>query len=197
MALWLRAATYEDAGAIASIYAPYVERTVISFEEVAPTAEQIRERMHPAFAWLVACEDDRVVGYAYSSRHRDRASYRWSVDVSVYLDERWHRRGVGRALYASLLEALRTQRFIRAYAGITLPNQASVALHEAMGFARIGVYAAVGYKFGRWRDVGWWGLALGSADGGAEPAEPIAASELMTTPDWQRCIDAGTRLLRV
>jgi L-amino acid N-acyltransferase YncA len=116
--------------------------------------------------WLVAEEDGRVVGYAYASRHRERAGYRWSVDISVYLESRAQGRGIGRALYTALLTILRRQRFVNVYAGITLPNDASVGLHKAIGMEQIGVYEKVGYKFGQWLGVAWFGMRLN------EPADP-------------------------
>ena len=159
-----------DAKRIATIYRPYVTDSLVSFEQVAPSPDEIADRMRSVFdwtPWLVAeDESGRVIGYAYASRHRERAGYRWSVDISVYIDPGWHRRGVGRALYAELLELVRRQRFVNVYAGITLPNEASVGLHEAIGMRLIGVYAKVGYKFGRWLDVAWYGMRL------SEPADP-------------------------
>jgi phosphinothricin acetyltransferase len=127
--------------------------------------------------WLVAVEEsDRVIGYAYATRHRDRAGYRWSVDVSVYVDDAWHGRGVGRELYASLLDILRRQRFVNVYAGITLPNPGSVRLHESIGMRLIGVYEDVGYKFGEWLPVAWYGMRL--TDPGDPPAEPLPFGQL-------------------
>ena len=165
-----------DAAHIAAIYRPAVEGSFISFEEVAPTADEMADRMRKVLArlpWLVA-EDESggVVGYAYASPHRERAAYRWSVDISVYVDPAWHRRGVGRLLYDELLERLRGQGFVNVYAGVTLPNPASVALHEAIGMRRIGVYERVGYKLGQWRDVAWFGMRLAEpvTDPPPEPA---------------------------
>jgi len=114
--------------------------------------------------------DGRVVGYAYGSKHRDRAAYAWSVDVSVYVDAAHHRAGIGRALYSSLLALLRLQGFYAAHAGITLPNVASVGLHESFGFRLVGIYAKVGYKRSAWHDVGWWQLPLRERKG--KPAPP-------------------------
>jgi len=158
-----------DAARVSEIYRPYVEETIISFEEVAPTVDQMAERMRSTLAWtpwLVAEDDDRVVGYAYASRHRERAGYRWSVDISVYLEQEAQRRGVGSALYRELLDLLRRQRFVNVYAGITLPNDASVGLHRSIGMEHIGTYERVGYKFGEWLPVAWFGMRL------TEPAEP-------------------------
>jgi len=158
-----------DAARVAEIYRPYVEQTDVSFEEVAPTPDQMADRMRSTLAWtpwLVAEDDGRVVGYAYASRHRERAGYRWSVDISVYLEVAAQGRGVGRALYRELLELLQRQRFVNVYAGITLPNDASVGLHRAIGMEHIGTYDRVGYKFGQWLPVAWFGMRL------TEPAEP-------------------------
>jgi L-amino acid N-acyltransferase YncA len=120
----------------------------------------------------VACDDDgRVIGYAYATRHRERAGYRWSVDVSVYVDAAHHGRGVGRRLYEELFALLRRQRFVNAYAGIALPNPASVALHEAIGMRRVALYERVGWKFGAWHDVAWYGIRLAEPEG--QPPEPI------------------------
>lgn len=167
-----------DAARVAAIYRPAVENNYISFEETAPAADEMAERMRKVLArmpWLVA-EDESgpVVGYAYASPHRERAAYRWSVDISVYVDPAWHGRGVGRLLYDELLERLRGQGFVNAYAGVTLPNPGSVALHEAIGMTRVGVYRRVGYKLGEWRDVAWFELRLAepATDPPAEPALP-------------------------
>lgn len=166
-----------DAARVAEIYRPAVEGNYISFEETAPKANEMAERMRKVLArmpWLVADEESGgVVGYAYASPHRERAAYRWSVDISVYVDPAWHGRGIGRLLYDELLERLRGQGFVNAYAGVTLPNPASVALHEAIGMTLVGVYRRVGYKLGEWRDVAWFELRLAepTANPPAEPAK--------------------------
>lgn len=164
-----------DAAAVAAIYRPAVERSAASFEEKAPEPAEIADRMRRTLSrmpWLVAEGDDAVVGYAYAGPHRERAGYRWSVEVSAYVDPAWHRRGVGRALYEALISALRRQGFVNVYAGITLPNPASVSLHEGIGMRRIGVYGRVGYKLGAWHDVAWYGMRL--SEPGVPPAEPGA-----------------------
>jgi len=154
----IRLATAEDAEAIAGIYAPYVTGRPTSFETEAPSAEEMRRRIVqtlPVLPWLVWVEASVVGGYAYARRHRERAAYQWSVEVSVYLDEAFHRRGIGRALYSVLLRILEAQGFVHAYAGIALPNAASQGLHESMGFERVAVYPKAGFKLGAWHDVGW------------------------------------------
>ena len=155
----VRPATEADGPTLLAIYRPYVERTAISFETVTPSLEEFVRRIRTAtegWAWLVAELDGGCVGYAYGSSHRERAAYRWSVETSAYVRESSHRRGIGRALYTRLLEALRQRGFCNAYAGMTLPNPASEALHRAVGFEPIGVFKAVGRKFDTWHDVAWF-----------------------------------------
>ena len=155
----IRAATLHDAAAIQEIYAPIVANTAISFEEVPPDAAELERRMTetlPNYPYLVAEEAELVMGYAYASQHRARSAYRLSIDVSIYVADWAHRRGVGRALYTELLNIAAARGYHAAFAGIALPNDASVGLHEAMGFSPVGVYREVGRKFDRWHDVGWW-----------------------------------------
>jgi len=166
----IRPATHEDATAIAGVYAPYVLGTVASFEEVPPTAGEMAARMDLRMPWLVA-DVEGVVGYTYAGPHHGRAGYRWAVNVSVYLAPEARGRGLGRALYDALLTTLRRLGFVQAFAGIALPNDASVRLHESLGFAQLGVYRSVGFKHGTWHDVGWWQLTL--TDPPTEPSEPL------------------------
>jgi phosphinothricin acetyltransferase len=162
-----------DAAACAAIYAPSVESTPVSFELEPPDAAEFARRIARYAAthqFLVAEEGGEVVGYAYACRWRERPAYDWAVEVSVYVDARRHGEGVGRALYAELLDRLRAQGFRVAVAGITLPNPASVALHERLGFAPIGALRRVGWKRGGWHDVGYWQLLL--APDAADPPTP-------------------------
>jgi phosphinothricin acetyltransferase len=148
-----------DASAVQAIYAPYVTDTTISFEEVPPDIMEVERRIAailPTYPYLVAEEDGRIVGYAYASEHRTRAAYRTSVDVTVYVAPNAQRSGVARCLYSRLLPAAASLGYHAAFAGIALPNKASVGLHEAMGFEPVGIYREVGRKFGAWHDVGWW-----------------------------------------
>jgi L-amino acid N-acyltransferase YncA len=171
----IRDTTAADVEAIADIYRTYVDESAVSFEEVAPDAGEILRRMHaaPRLPWLTADSDGGLLGYAYSSMHRQRAGYRWSVDCSVYLKAGEGGRGIGRLLYTELLTLLRGLGYYRAYAGIALPNDASVGLHEAMGFVPVGVYEGVGFTQGAWHDVGWWQLSLRPAGvGDGAPEEP-------------------------
>lgn len=155
----IRAACVTDAESIQAIYAPIVEHTIISFEEVPPSIDEMAERIEATsrdYPYLVAEQDGVFAGYAYASQHRTRAAYRSSVDVTVYIAEAARRSGVGQALYAKLLPDLAARGFHAAFAGIALPNPGSIALHERVGFTLLGVYREVGTKFGSWHDVGWW-----------------------------------------
>jgi phosphinothricin acetyltransferase len=159
VAFSLRQALPEDGAAIAAIYRPIVEQTAISFEEAAPSAEEMAGRIAGIlrhFPYLVAERDGLVVGYAYAAQHMERAAYRWSVNVSAYVAEDFRGAGVGKQLCRTLLEDLSKRGFHTAMAGITLPNPTSVALHEGLGFSPVGIYREVGFKFDRWHDVGWW-----------------------------------------
>jgi L-amino acid N-acyltransferase YncA len=170
----IRVASEQDAQAVAAIYAPIVRDTTISFEIEPPTQEEMARRIIKTlenYPWLVAEREGQIIGYVYASKHREPGSYRWSVNVSAYVAEGLRRQGVGRALYQRLIAILKMQGFHSAYAGIALPNNASVGLHEAVGFKPIGIYKEVGFKHGQWRDTGWWHLQL-SRDTGAPP-EPI------------------------
>lgn len=163
-----------DAGACAAIYAPFVEGSAVSFEEVPPDGAEMARRIEAVSArypWLLGEVDGAVAGFAYATEHRTRRAYRWTVEVTIYMAEAYRGRGLGRALYGRLLELLAGQGFRTAVAGITLPNPASVALHEACGFEPIGVYRQVGFKGGQWRDVGWWQLDLAPESEGP-PREP-------------------------
>lgn len=165
-----------DAAACAAIYAPNVESTPISFEVVPPDAAEFARRIEKYSAthhFLVAEEDGEVVGYAYACRWAERAAYDWSVEVSVYVDGAHHGRGVGRTLYGELFDRLRAQGFRIAVAGVTLPNPASIGLHESMGFEPIGALRDIGWKEGAWHDVGYWQLYL-QPDAEDPPSAPLS-----------------------
>jgi L-amino acid N-acyltransferase YncA len=168
----IRDAQLGDAGGVHEIYTPFVESTSISFETALPSVDEIARRIastRARYPWLVAEADGRLLGYAYGSVFNDRAAYLWSVQTSVYVASDAHRRGVGRGLYDALLARVRSLGYVNAYAGITLPNDASVGLHEAVGFRRVGVFPAAGFKFGAWHDVGWWWLPLVEPRPGTPP----------------------------
>lgn len=176
-AINIRLATPADAGGCLGIYTPIVASTATSFEVDIPTEAAFAERLRvigERFPWLVAEADGALAGYAYAGPHRDRVAYQWCTEVSAYVAPRRQRSGVGRALYHCLFAALRHQGFCNAYAGITLPNEASVAFHEAAGFTPIGCYPRIGYKLGLWHDVAWWGLRLQEPPEPPRPPVPLA-----------------------
>jgi len=174
MPLVIRLAAEHDAEQIQAIYALVVRGAAISFELEPPTVPEMRQRIIKTverLPWVVCEQSGKILGYAYASPHRTRAAYQWSVDVSAYVHVHNRRSGVGHAAYDALFKILTIQGFYNAYAGITLPNPASVGLHESMGFNPVGVYRSVGYKLGSWHDVGWWHLVLREP---ILPPEPIA-----------------------
>lgn len=177
MTIMIDFASQEDAEQIAEIYGPCVKDTFISFEIEAPTALQMCDRILATtekYPWLVTRRGTKVLAYTSANQHRTRAAYQWSVDVGIYVLASERRSGLGRNLYKALFQVLRLQGFYNAYAGIALPNVASVALHESLGFQALGVYKRVGFKLGAWREVGWWQLAL---------QEPVGNP---TAPMWFR-----------
>ena len=173
----IRLANEGDAAQVAQIYRPYCTESAVSFEELAPAASEMAARIEGTnrrYPWLVDDEGGVVRGYAYASAHRQRAAYRWAVEVTVYLHPGHRGKGLGRALYGELFARLRRQGLVKAYAGILIPNPASQRFHESMGFTLVGVYTKVGYKLGQWRDVGWWQLALQpEIDSPPEPTLPF------------------------
>lgn len=198
MASRIRNVSLTDASAISRIYAPYVTDHAISFELEPPDTAEMERRISGVAAqypWLVYEEDGEVLGYAYAATHNPRLAYQWSVNVSVYLDARAHRRGIGRALYEALFDLLRRQRFVNAYAGITLPNAASVGLHEAMGFVTVAVYPRVGFKFGRWHDTTWLHLRLVDEDE-APVGDPLPAEALWRESAVEESLAAYARKIR-
>jgi phosphinothricin acetyltransferase len=192
----IRFAESQDAAAIQAIYAPFCEQSSTSFELVAPSVAQIAERIGKVsvqYPWLVCEVDGHVGGYVYASQFRERAAYRWCVDVTVYLAERFRRRGIGSALYTALFAMLREQNYFKAYAGVTLPNPGSVRIHESLGFTPLAVYRNVGYKFGRWHDVGWWELDLQPAI--PTPPEPRPITSIRSSAVVDAALARGVQIL--
>jgi L-amino acid N-acyltransferase YncA len=189
----IRLALEEDAESILAIYEPFCLNSAVSFETEAPSAEENRRRIRitlERFPWLVVERAGAILGYAYASPHRERAAYQWSVEATAYVGQSHRRMGIGRALYTSLFRILKLQGFYNAFAGITLPNPASVGLHEALGFSRVGIYRDVGYKLGAWHDVGWWQLAIQAPK--PEPAAPCQLPQAMQNPEWDASLEAGS-----
>ena len=192
MADRIRLATSDDGPALAGIYRPAVSESTISFELVPPDAAEMAERVARVMTlapWLVFERDGAVIGYAYAGKHSERPAYEWSVDVSVYVHRDAHRGGIARALYASLFAALVVQGFRNAYAGITLPNAASVGFHASQGFTPVGVYRGVGYKMGAWHDVGWYERSL--APRIADPPRPRALPDCIGDTAFRAALRTG------
>lgn len=192
----IRLASAHDAPAIAAIYGPFCEATAVSFEVTAPSPEEIAHRIAivtPQYPWLVLERDGTIAGYAYATKHRERAAYQWAVDTAVYVETGARRLGIGRALYHALFHLLRAQDYFKAYAGITVPNPASVALHERVGFTPVGVYRGVGFKLGEWHDIAWFQRAL--QDERLNPDSPHPLSAIGETV-WNEAVSLGLKQYR-
>lgn len=192
----IRLATEADSGVLLEIYAPYVRDTAISFEYEVPSFADFRERVIKVLArypWLVCEIDRKIVGYAYASRHHERAAYGWAVDASVYIHADYHRKKIGKALYAALFELLKYQGFYNVYAGITSANEKSLCFHETFGFKPVGVYHNVGYKFGQWHDVTWMELTF--AEHPAVPEIPKTLAEIKDTPQFEAIISKALQMI--
>jgi L-amino acid N-acyltransferase YncA len=192
----IRLATPDDGPALADIYRPAVTDFATSFELEPPDGAEMGRRVARIIErtpWLVCELDGAILGYAYGGPHRDRPAYQWSVEVSAYVHGDARRLGVGRALYASLFAALAVQGFRGAYAGVTLPNPASVGLHTAVGFTPVGVFRGVGYKHGAWHDVAWFERPL--APRGPDPAPPRPLPACRDDPAFRAALETGMRFL--
>lgn len=195
----IRLAERRDAGAVREIYAPIVQESPISFEYDPPSPEEMERRICDTltrYPWLICEVDGEVAGYAYAAQHAARAAYLWAVDASVYIRENLRGAGVARALYGSLFEILRLQGFYTVSAGITLPNAPSVRLHESLGFRRVGVFEQIGYKHGRWWDLGRYELILGERTPD-QPSPPLSLPEAMELQPWPAALRCGEGLLRL
>jgi L-amino acid N-acyltransferase YncA len=178
----LRLAEPHDAAAILSIYAPYCTASNVSFEIVAPSREQMADRIAQVstnYPWLIAESAGQVTGYVYATRFRERAAYRWTTEVAVYVAPSSQRRGIGRSLYQALFSILGAQNYRKVIAGITVPNQASISLHESVGFRHVGTFPGVGHKGGEWLSVGWWQKDL--LPELPDPPEPQSFAKLRDT----------------
>lgn len=193
----IRVATTKDGEAILEIYKWYIENTAITFETEVPSVEAFEQRIENTltrFPWLV-CEIDGVVaGYAYASKHRERAAYQWSADLSVYVNEKYHRRHIAKALYMVLEHILKLQGYYTAFAGVTTPNPKSEAFHAAYGFDTVGVFENVGYKLGQWRGVKWFKYTL--TDYQKEPTAPKAFPEVKDAEIFGEILRAAEELIQ-
>ena len=193
----IRFATPADASAVLEIYGPFCENSPISFEIERPAVMEIERRIRTTierFPWLICEDENEVLGYAYAGPHLERAAYRWSVNVAIYISGKCRGQGFGTALYTVLFELLRIQGYFKAYAGITLPNPASIRLHQKLGFEPVGVYRKVGFKTGAWHDVSWWGLNLQPTD--RPPEETVLIEDAIQRADFRAAINLAESLLR-
>jgi phosphinothricin acetyltransferase len=197
MPLSLRVAGEDDAESILEIYEPIVSDTTISFELETPSLEEMRRRLsetletHP---WLVCEENGMIAGYAHAGPFHWRPAYRWAAEVAVYVRSRFRGRGVGRALYHTLLNVLTRQGYVYAHAAISLPNPVSVGLHEGLGFSEVGVLPNIGFKQGKWLAVGYWRCDL--AVRGPEPAAPIPFRAFQNSPELEIALKMGRNQLK-
>lgn len=193
----IRLARESDGPALADIYRPAVAERATSFEVDPPDGAEMGRRVVSLTAtrpWLVSVEDGTTLGYAYASSHRERAAYQWCVEVSAYVHPAAHRRGVGAGLYVSLVEILRLLGYRNAFAGVTLPNDASVAFHLAAGFTPIGTYRGIGWKLGAWHDVLWLQRELGPHI--ADPPPPVSLSGVSDRASLDRAVTSGLSRIR-
>lgn len=191
----IRLVEESDVDPMLDIYGPLVETTATSFEYQVPTHQEfwamIINNLNSR-PWLVCEMDGLVAGYAYASQHRIRAGYDWCSEVSVYIDPRFQRKGVGKALYTSLLQLLRWMGFRKAYAGITRPNIPSVEFHRSMDFQYLAVYPDIGYKFGAWHDVEWWQYHFPLT---GVPGAPLRLPEIQELPEFKMALARGSTIL--
>jgi L-amino acid N-acyltransferase YncA len=193
----IRLVTLDDAPQILDIYAPVVRETPTSFEYVVPEIQDIEGRITKTlqqYPWMVCEIDGQIAGYAYASTFRSRTAYQWTTEVTAYVHPNYHRRGLGRSLYTSLFAILREQGYFNAMSVITLPNDASVGLHETMGFEKIGVFMNMGYKLEGWHSTGWWQLELRPMP--INPSPPLSITDLATQPDFPDLLSSGHHHIR-
>ncbi len=168
-----------DAKEIIDIYTPSILNAAISFETELPSIAEMQKRIETilqTYPWMVCEVDGKIAAYVYASKHRDREAYQWSSECSVYVHQNFKGKGIGKEMYQLLFQILKLQGIRNVYAGITLPNEASIILHENCGFEKFAEYENVGYKLGNWHTVGWWKLRLNEYD--PDPPPPLKFSEL-------------------
>ena len=175
----MRVVQPSDAASILEIYTPYILNTAVTFETEIPSADSFEERIKhytEKWPWIVYEENGALAGYAYATKHRERLAYQWCVESSVYVGDKFQRKGIASKLYNALFEVLRLQGFINIYAGITLPNDKSIAFHEQFGFTNFVYYKNVGYKLGEWRTVGWWQKQINTYE--KQPSTPLNFADM-------------------
>lgn len=194
--MFIRPALAADADQILAIYAPYIYHSAITFETEVPSAQEFKariERVLAKYPWLVCEEEGKIIGYAYAGGHRDRIAYQWSVEISVYMNESAHGRGVASHLYQALLAILKIQGIVNIYALITVPNPRSIALHARFGFKPLTIFEKIGYKEGAWHDVQWMLLVLNAHE--KKALTPIPFAELSTDSRLAEILEKETSAL--
>lgn len=198
MSARIRLAAATDAAQVLAIYAPFCRDTPVTFELEPPSEVEMVRRILGTlehWPWIVVEDHGEVAGYAYATRFRERLAYRWTVEVTVYVQAGYRREGVGRGLYASLLGLCTLQGYVNAIAAITLPNEPSVGLHRALGFREVGIYRHVGYKCGAWHDVGLWQQMLRAPE--EDPPEPRSMAVARELQTWDGALEDGLRFIRL
>lgn len=193
----IRLATENDSESLLTIYGEYIRNTAVTFETDIPSVVEFSNRIRNVLEstpWLVCEINGENVGYAYASKHRERAAYQWSVDVTVYINPQFHRKYIATALYTALIELLKIQGYYSTYAGVSLPNVNSEGFHESFGFKPVGVFHNVGYKFGEWRDVKWFELRILGYF--ANPEVPITINKIKDTEDFRNIIKNAMQIIK-
>lgn len=178
----IRIAKQTEAESILNIYTPYIQNTSFTFETEVPTIDEFKKRIESYLVnwpWLVCEINGKIAGYAYCGKHRERIAYQWCTESSVYVHDDFQRMGVAKALYAAIIELVKLQGYRNLYAVINLPNERSVLFHEQMGFKYFATYKNVGYKLGKWKNVGWWELQLNEYNLEPEPPKKFSEMELI------------------
>lgn len=197
MSVKIRFATQEDSVAILGIYESYIRDTAITFEYEVPSVSDFNTRIENImryFPWLVCEIDGEVAGYGYAFKHGERAAYQWSADLSIYINEKHHRKHIATALYTALIEMLKLQGYYTVFAGVTIPNPNSEAFHTSFGFQKVGVFNNVGYKLGEWRDVKWFAFTLSEYK--KEPKPPVAFSDIKDKKIIREIVNKAEEIIR-
>ena len=193
----IRLAVENDSESLLNIYSEFIRNTSVTFETVVPSVLEFNKRVRGVienFPWLVCEINGENVGYAYASKHRERAAYQWSVDVTIYINPQYHRKHIATALYTALIEILKIQGYYSAYAGVSLPNLKSEGFHESFGFKSVGVFHNVGYKFDEWRDVKWYELTISEYP--KNPAKTITINEIKDTEEFLNIINKAIQIIK-